>query len=169
MTTQTMAAPAPPDDTPHGRSRRRRTVVVLAVMLLVAAGALTRVVWAGDDDIRSGTRLVDADGLAAEYGIKINLLALVAAGGLVELRYQVVDPDKADPLLHDDDLQPALVVEDTGATLVLTSAKHHHSTETELGGTYFILFANAHSAIHGGDKVTLVLRDVRLEHLEAQR
>jgi hypothetical protein len=168
MTAQTMVAPAPPDDTPHRSSRRRRWIIVLAVLVLVAAGAVTRV-WAGDDDIRSGTRLVDADGLAAEYGIKVNLLALVAAGGLVELRYQVVDPDKADPLLHDDDLQPALVVEDSGATLVLTSAKHHHSTETELGGTYFILFANAHNAIHGGDKVTLVLRDVRLEHLEAQR
>ncbi len=168
MTTETMQAQAPPEGRPRRRRRRRPLLVVVVVALLVG-GALARGVWAGPDDIRSGTRLVDDDGMAAEYGIKVNLLALVAAGGLVELRYQVVDPDKADPLLHDDDLRPAIVVEDSGATLVLTSSKHHHSTETDLGGTYFLLFANAHNAIHRGDRVTLVLGDVRLEHLEAQR
>jgi hypothetical protein len=168
MTTQTMPAQAPAEDQPP-RRRRRRALVVAVLVAVLAGGGLARAAWTGPDDIRSGTRLVDADGLAARYGIKVNLLALVAAGGLVELRYQVVDPDKADPLLHDDDLHPALVVEETGATLVLTSAKHHHSTETELGGTYFILFANAHNAIHVGDRVTLVLGEVRIEHLEAQR
>ena len=168
MTTHAMPVQAPREARPR-RHRRRPLVVALALVLLLLGGALARGVWAGPDDIRSGTRPVDTDGLAAEYGIKINLLAVVAAGGLVELRYQVVDPDKADPLLHDDDLRPALVVEDTGATLVLTSSKHHHSTETDLGGTYFLLFANAHNAIHRGDRVTLVLGDVRLEHLEAQR
>ena len=61
-----------------------------------------------------------------------------------------------------------LVVEDTGETLVLSSPPHHHATELQLGGTYFFLIANAHNAIQPGARVTLVIGDVRLEHIVAQ-
>jgi hypothetical protein len=156
--------PAPP------RNRRRRWLVLLLVAVLLVGGGLAARTWwpRNAEDIRSGTTLVDADGLAARYGIKVSLLAVTAAGGLIELRYQVVDPDKADQVQHDADLLPALVVEDSGATLVLRNPPHHHASPTVLGGTYFVLFANARNAIHPGARVTLVLGDVRIEHIEAQ-
>ncbi len=152
--------PAPP--------RRWRWAVLVLVLALLAGGFAARGLWAEQKaDIRSGTTLVDADGLAARYGVKVTLLAVTAAGGLVELRYQVVDPDKADALRHDLELVPAIVVEDTGATLVLSSLPHNHG-ETRLGGTYFFLFPNAQNALHAGTLVTLVVGDVRLEHVKAQ-
>ena len=39
--------------------------------------------------------------MAARYGIDVTLVAVTAAGGLIEFRYQVVDPDKADRVVHD--------------------------------------------------------------------
>ncbi len=156
----------PPEPVPH---RRRRWTVIVVVLALLAGGFVGHHLLTGKKaDIRSETTVVDAEGLAARYGIQVSLLAVTAAGGLIEFRYQVVDPDKADPLRHDLKLLPALVVEHSGATLVLSSLPHSHGRGTRLGGTYFLLFPNARNAIHRGDLVTLVIGDVRLEHLEAQ-
>jgi hypothetical protein len=38
----------------------------------------------------------------------------------------------------------------------------------QLGGTYFFLMANAETALHKGDDVTLIIGDARMEHLEMQ-
>ena len=170
MTTETLApeAPAPPS-APAGRRGRRRLIALAAVLSLVAVGGGIQG-WRQHlaSDVRNGTTLVTADGMAAHYGIDIDLLAVTAAGGLVQLRYRVVDPDKAAPLVHDPDLSPALIAEESGKTLVMSTPPHQHGTELQLGGTYFFLMANAESTLHKGDDVTLVIGDVRLEHLEMQ-
>lgn len=152
------------------RSPRRRWTVIVLVLVLVFGATATRVWWPRHNaDIRAGTALVDAQGMAARYGIKLSLLAVTAAGGMIELRYQVTDPDKADRLIHDRSLSPVLVDEATGATLIMASPPHHHGAELELGASYFFLIANARNALHRGSKVTLVIGDARLEHIEAQR
>ncbi len=170
MTTETTSrtnAPSAPQQARRGPSRRWVLVVLLVALLGLGVGAKA---WTDHlaSDVRHGTTAVDIDGMAARYGIHVDMVAVTAAGGLVELRYQVVDPDKAIPLVHDSDLSPALVNETTGETLVMSSAPHHHGTELELGGTYFFLLANTRSAMHAGDGVTLVVGDARLEHLVTQ-
>jgi len=156
-------------DEPKQRPGRRRLVLiaVVAVLLLGVSTGAAFAWWPGQKaDVRAGTTLVTAEGMAARYGIDVNLIGVTAAGGLIEFRYQVVDPDKADRMIHDTTLLPIVVVEDTGATMVIS--RPHHASELELGGTYFFLFANSHNAIHPGSLVTLVLGDSRLEHIEAR-
>ncbi len=168
MTTDTLprVSEEPPAAEKTPNRRRRWVLIVLAVLLVAGVGARTW--WPSHAaDIRDGTTAVDAQGMAAHYGVDVSLIGVTAAGGLIELRYQVVDPDKASPIIHDAALSPALVVEDSGATLRMASPPHHH-TDLRLGGTYFFLMANANNAIHSGDLVTLVIGDVRLEHIRAQ-
>ena len=154
---------------PDAPPRRRRWLVVALAVVLVLAAALAWNRWSDhQDDIRSGTSLVGTEELAARYGIDVNLIAVTAAGGLIEFRYQVVDPDKAARLLHDATLAPAFVVEETGETLVMSSPPHRHGSELRLGGTYYFLMANAHNAVHRGTKLTLVIGDLRIEHLTAE-
>jgi len=139
------------------------------VVLLVAGGLTARALWPdGKSDVRDGTSVVTAEGMAARYGIDVTLIGTSAAGGLIDFRFQVVDPDKANLIVHDLELLPRIVVEDSGATLALTSLPHHQGTELELGGTYFFLFSNSNNAIHRGSLVTLVIGDARLEHLVAE-
>jgi hypothetical protein len=166
----TVTSPASSADPVGQQPRRHRTVLVaVTALVLVLAGLAGRVWWGGGAvDIRDGTVLVTEDGMAARYGIDVTLVAVTAAGGLIELRYQVVDPDKAARIVHDAALAPALVVEATGETLRMAAPPHHHGAELRLGGTYFFLMANAHNAIHRGDEVTLVVGDARLEHVRAQ-
>ena len=166
------AEPNTEPNTDEGRKlpgRRRLLATGLVAILLLGAGAGAALGWwpGQKTDVRAGTTLVTAEGMAARYGIHVNLIGVTAAGGLIEFRYQVVDPDKADRMIHDEKLLPIVVVEDTGATMVIS--RPHHTSEITLGGTYFFLFANAHNAIHAGSKLTLVMGDSRIEHIVAER
>lgn len=157
------------DAAPRRRRPRRRWVVLVAVALLLVGAAAARAQWFDrGDDIRDGTTAVSADGMAARHGIHVTLIGVTAAGGLVELRFQVVDPDKATSILHDAELRPALVVEETGETLVMSAPPHRHRGELELGASYFFLLANARSAVHAGSEVTLIVGDSRLEHIRVE-
>ena len=157
-------------DPPRQRSRRSRVIVIGLVALLVAGGIGARAWWSGrrGADVRAGTTLVTSEGMAARYGISITLIAVTAAGGLIDFRYQVVDPDKANAVIHDLDLYPKLVVEATGETLGVRSLPHNHGKVLELGGTYFFLLPNARNAVHPGSMLTLVIGDARLEHVVVQ-
>ena len=163
-------APEVVPDAPGPRRPRRALWVaaVLVVVLVVAGGLLVRR-WTtpATEDVRAGTTAVTAEQMAATYGIDVDLVAVTAAGGLVEFRYQVVDPDKADQMIHDPDLLPTIVVESSGATLVVATP-HHHGTQLQLGGTYFFLLANAQNSIRKGSLLTLVIGDDRVEHIVAQ-
>ena len=152
--------------TPGPSWRRRRWVVLLA--LLAGLGLLLAwSPWQHPADVRAGTTAVDESGMAARHGVEINLVAVTAAGGLIEVRLQITDPDKADAVLNDAGTRPILVSEDTGETLRMAAPPHHHGS-LELGGQYFFLLANAHNALHAGSEVTVVIDDSRLEHIEVQ-
>ena len=152
------------------RTSRRSVLAVAVLAAIVLAGGFTIQRGRAHDkvDVRSGTTLVDEAGMAARYGINITLVGVSAAGGLIDFRYQVVDPDKASQLLHDTSLYPKFIVEDTGELVAVNSLPHNHGTELQLGATYFFLLANAHNAIHKGSALTVVIGDARLEHLRAE-
>lgn len=154
---------APPPARPQ---RRRRRVVAAGLVLAVVLGATW---WSHRQaDVRAGTDAVTVDEMAGRHGVDVNLVAVTARGGLVELRYQVVDPDKANRLLHDEELSPILVEESTGATLQMASPPHKHGAELRTGGNYFFLMANTRNALHRGSLVTLVIGDARLEHIRVE-
>jgi hypothetical protein len=172
MSADTLTAPRPTSPTPSGepatRRRRPRWVLVLLFVVAVAAALGVRAVVATAGDVRDGTESVSAQEFGARTGIDVTLLGVTAGGGMIEFRYQVVDPDKASLVLHDDSKRPVLVAEDTGKTLAMVSRPHSHKAELKLGGTYFFLMANTGNALLDGTKVTIVIGDVRLEHVTAR-
>jgi hypothetical protein len=164
--TTDVLAPAPPAGPPAPPRRRRRGVALLVVVVALALGLSW---WtARADDVRDGTDLLTTQELAAQHGIAVDLVAVTANKGLVEFRFQVVDPDRATRILHDSELAPTLVDEASGATLRMSAPPHKHGGELRLGGTYFFLMANSHNALHDGSTVTLVMGDSRVEHLAVQ-
>ncbi|MBM6400012.1 hypothetical protein [Phycicoccus sonneratiae] len=169
MTTGTLTAPVRPTPRAVGaRGRRRLLFVAVLAVLALAATLGVRAAMVRADDVRSGTEAVTAQQFAARTGVKLTLLGVTGGGGMIEFRYQVVDPDKASLLLHQPDKRPVLVAEDSGQTLAMLSRPHNHKAELNLGGTYFFIMANTRNAIRDGTKVTVVVGDVRLEHVTAQ-
>jgi hypothetical protein len=102
-----------------------------------------------------------------ETGLRIVRVYSTAGGGMIDVRYQVVDPDKA-ILIHDLENPPALVNETTGQ--MINRPYHDHSSQTELhtGVTYNELLINQGGVIKPGDLVTLSVGAVRLEHILVQ-
>ena len=168
MTAPTITAPAPRDNGGRAHPRRWRAWAVIVLVLTVALGLAVRATVNSAADVRSGTDLVTAQEFAAYTGVNLTLLGVTAEGGMIEFRYQVVDPDKASLLLHQDDRRPILVAEDSGATLAMLSRPHNHKANLKVGGTYFFMMANTRNAIHDGTKVTVIVGGVRLEHVVAR-
>lgn len=168
MTAQPTTTQAPRDDGRRPRPRRWRVWAVILVVLSVAIALAVRAAVNTAADVRSGTELVDAQQFAAYTGVNLTLLGVTAEGGMIEFRYQVVDPDKASLLMHQDDRRPILVAEDSGVTLAMLSRPHHHKADLKAGGTYFFMMANTRNAIHDGTKVTVIVGGVRLEHVVAR-
>ncbi len=147
------------------RSRRRRWVLLAA---LVVVGGAVFSATSGEADIRDGTTAVTRAEMSAQHGVDFNLVAVTAAGGLIQLRMQVTDPDKANEVMHGDaETRPIIVAEDSGATLQM-SAPPHHRDELDLGSQYFFLLANAGNALHPGSEVTLIVGDSRIEHVRVE-
>ncbi len=115
----------------------------------------------------SSARVVSATALEADYGVRFDLVAVTASGGLVDLRFTVLDQAKAKLLFHDAASSPALFVEGSGRVLRTRKGMSHHLSLLS-GGRYFVLFSNSGGAVQAGTPVSVVIDDVRLESIAAQ-
>ena len=106
------------------------------------------------------------------WGIRFTTLAVLADGGLIELRYQVVDPSKS-ARIHTGDATselknlPVLVVEGTGAKVESRSVMFHfHHASDKDGRLYSIIYGNAGGALKPHTFVTIRLSDgLALQHV----
>ncbi len=143
----------------HGRPRAARAAGLLLALTALAGCAAHRAAGAA-----SG---------AGEAGIRVEALRLSAAGTMLDLRYRVVDAERAAPLL-DGRQRPALL-DGRGARLgvpetpILGSLRQTaRNGKVALDHTYFVLFANPGRYLKPGDRVTLVVGEARLAELTVQ-
>lgn len=144
-----------------------RTVgAALLVLTLALAGCASSQHTSAAEDAEATRQLAEA-----QYGIRIEGLQLSAAGSMLDLRYRVVDPVKAAPIL-DPKLQPYLLDEARGAKLgVPVSPVLGRIRQTSRNNvihtdrTYFVMFGNPGKALHSGDKVTLQLGQMKITDL----
>jgi hypothetical protein len=105
------------------------------------------------------------------WGVRFTAVNVLADGGVLEVRYIVLDPAKGGRLnsANLSDL-PYLKAEDTGKevrgySLMFHLHANHVPNEVD-GRNYSLIFGNSNGAIHSGGTVTLTLADgLRLEHV----
>ncbi len=167
-------APAEMEGGRRGRPSVPRTWLaaiagVLVLPLLVAATLTYTASGSSDLAARAAAaRVVSAADMEAEYGVRVNLVAVTADGGLVDVRFTVVDKDKAGHILHDSASMPDLYVESTGAVLSTRNPMAHKQITLLDGATYFLLYPNSGGAIQRGTGVSVVIDGIRLEPVDAQ-
>jgi hypothetical protein len=144
------------------------TVVTIAVVGLVlwlshAANSGTKatdskvpVAWARP--------VVTTDGLVQRSGVRITQVAVTGDGGMVDLRFQVINPELANAL-HDQNTPPAVVDEQTGLVVHELFMDHAHKGPYKTGVTYYLVFTNPGNWIHHGSKVTVLLGNAEVEHV----
>jgi hypothetical protein len=162
---------------PVGARRRRLLLGAATGAGLVAAGfaAYALLVRTGGDDRVSASPpqavvekippIVSAAGLAQRNGIRIVHVALTGAGGLVDLRFQVLDSDKA-ASIHG--APPEMVDERTGAVVDQLLMGHSHKGALHVGQTYYLIFENPGDFVHHGSRVTVELGGLRVRHVAVQ-
>lgn len=112
---------------------------------------------------------ISNDQLEAQYGVRITLIAVTAAGGIVDFRYRVVDPAKASSLLHDPANSPILTVADNGLTLSPTHmGRHQNHMAMKKGAVPFSFYPNVRGAVKPGTRVSAAFGNVRVEPMAAQ-
>jgi hypothetical protein len=118
-------------------------------------------------EMGAATEFISASTLEERLGIRVTLIGVTAAGGLIDFRFKVLDSQKAAQMLEDPENLPELIVEESGTTLV-PPAGAFQDTELETGQIYYMLYPNPRGAIQPGMAVSVVIGDAHLEPILAQ-
>ena len=104
--------------------------------------------------------------LEEEYGIRMSLVAVTAAGGMVDVRYRIIDPEKAVKLIDETDggIMPMIYVQNSD--VMLMPDMHMRSQKLIADRMYFELIPNTQNALTRGSFVTVVFGDVALEPMD---
>jgi hypothetical protein len=107
---------------------------------------------------------VSASGLAERSGVRLVRVAVTGGGGLLDLRYRVVDPSKA-VTVHEAETPPAIIDERTGLVLNRLLMGHAHHGQLKPAVSYYLIFENTGNWVRRGSEVTVLLGDAQVEHV----
>ncbi len=111
--------------------------------------------------------LISQYALEEQCGIRITLIAVTAAGGIVDFRFKVLDVGKAHKTLQGDKDLPYLVI--PGSNVSLTPAPETlQDVKLENGLVYYILYSNTRNLVKPGTPVSVVIGDWILEPIFAK-
>jgi hypothetical protein len=108
-----------------------------------------------------------------EWGIRVSLVQLLASGGLVEVRYEVLNTDRANRLHADSSIDtiPSILLEGTDQQIMPRSLMFHfhHGDKGTEGRTYSIVYGNSGGILHRGSLVTIRMKDgLTLQHVPVE-
>lgn len=153
------------------RTRNRAGAGVLALSVAIAvsvpAGRGGAVEPAAAPEPAPWTALPEG-ALEAIHGIRVDQVAVTAGGGLVDLRFTVLDPVKARPLLGGHATSPRLVVEGSGIELQAPRHGAMRGIRLQKDATSFLLFPNTRNAVRRGTPVAVAFGDVKVEPVVAK-
>jgi hypothetical protein len=153
------------------KSSVRWSAGLLALGLVIALVILTGCTSVSEnapDTTAPQTQVVDpAKVLEDRHGIAITGLGLTMLNSAIDFQYRVVYADKALGWLHDEELMPVLLDEDSGAQMP-HPPEMMHTPNPLPGRIYHMLLPNSGSAIERGDRVSVLIGDLRIGPIQAQ-
>jgi len=145
----------------------RRNLLLLAGLMLLAALLVWLLVLRVSASTPAGPSEQARLRFEEETGVRLARIALTAGGGMLDLRYQVLDPDKA-VVIHDDEYPPTLIDEASGQAASWPWHAHSSSQELHTAVTYYELLMNPGGLLKRGSAVTVLIGESRLEHVPVQ-
>ena len=164
-----------PKAAPPGAVRPIIIRATIAVMVMVALFVGVLFIRGWRPSSKDGTPSAAPVALAAAmptsaaiestYGIRFTGVDVTAGGGMIQVRYQVLDSNKTEAI-HGPELAP-YVVDSHGAKYADPGmAGHSHVGKTQAAGrTDYILLANAMDGVKPGSTVTIKVGDLELRNV----
>lgn len=156
------------------KNTRYKIALVAALLPLVVDGCSTQEVAnvsqarvdAGVHAIKTVQALPLPSALEMQYGIQITQIGLTASGGLVDVRFKVLDAVKARALLGNPANAPMLIAGDKPPLMAPHNALR--GARFGQGQVFYILYPNLRSAIKPGVDVIVAMGEARLGPVTAQ-
>ena len=141
--------------------------VAIILVILFALGLYGYNAYRVFQPPQPGSVTITQSTLEEDYGVRVQLVAVTAAGGLVDLRLQVTDAEKAQAFLSDSANLPALRVGD-GVILHTDDTAALQDVQIEKGKSLFYLYPNSGDTLKPGDPVNIVFGDLQVEAIQAK-
>lgn len=149
-----------------------RAAIGIAAVAALALGILLARGWRpGSNDTAAKPEAASASGMPvsaaieAKYGVRFLGVDVTSSGGMVQLRYQVLDGDKTEAI-HAADAAP-FVIDTNGKKYAdpgMVGHSHVGKTPTP-GRSDYILLANAGGGVKPGSTVTIKVGDLELRNV----
>ena len=142
-------------------------VAVVGATVALATGALLAgsvLMDNASEAATSKTKVPQSRQLEAKSGIRILSAHAVGDGGIIDVRYQVLDPLKASIVEGDPTKTPALKDVRNGAVLTDTVAMRHGHAQRP-AGTYFLLYFNKGGVVKSGDFINVTIAGLTLNNV----
>ena len=167
---------------PLTRGRLGRLLVPLAVLIAAAvlafglrAGAIYGKTW-WDTTHRpvapKSAPMPTSPQIEQDWGIRFTVVQLLADNGLVELRYEIIDGNKANRIHADSSSLlniPTIYLEGTGSVIKSNSLLlhyHHDWNQASEGTVHSIVYGNAGGVLYPRALVTIAFPDgLKLQHV----
>ena len=140
--------------TPRRRRVPLRAVAAVAGLALAAGAAGVVAAQAGPGDHRP--TFPSSPQLESRSGVKFVRATLAADGGLLDVRYIVINAPNAQRFLADSATPPKLKDLRNGVVIDRV-APMRDAHQQRPGQTYFLIYQNTHNAIHRGDLIDLTV------------
>jgi hypothetical protein len=143
-----------------------RAAVVGATVALATGALLAGSVMMDNasEAATSKTKVPQSRQMEAKTGIRVLSAHAVGDGGIIDVRYQVLDPLKASIVEGDPTKTPALKDVRNGAVLTDTAAMRHGHAQRP-AGTYFLLYFNKSGVVKSGDFINVSIAGLTLNNV----
>jgi hypothetical protein len=150
---------------------RKKSLIILGALalFLIVAAFFAYQAWSNQQAraVPKGSERLSAADFEARYGLRVHLIGVTAAGGMIDLRLKIVDPHKAQDFLEEPDHLPELIVADSGEALLISEGLDDDIEWTE-GGILFNFYSNDNGLIQPGTPVIVQFGDKQIKPIEAQ-
>jgi hypothetical protein len=145
--------------------RSNRNLVLFSLMLILGIAGATWAIMMSPLTPASPKYIknISQNTLEETYGLRVSLVAVTAAGGMVDVRLKIVDGEKASRLLGDKANFPALLAADGVTQLNVDEDTRSQKVQLDANGGLYLMFPNAGNAVKQGARVTIFFGDTRLE------
>ena len=137
---------------------RKKWMLVAGIGLLAVVIAAGLLVWnnyfSPQNQLPPSVTLAEFEQIS---GIRPKMVAVTAAGGIIDFRYKVIDADKANAIMTHPQRYPRLVIKDTGQVM---NPGINHVIKLYEGIGYFIFFPNVANVVHPGMDLSVVVDQI---------
>jgi hypothetical protein len=139
-------------------------ILLASIVVIIAMAGVS--LWTASRAAQLPGTVASEAAVQEKFGIRITHIAVLADGGLIDFRFQILDPDKA-AALFELESRPLLYVEATGKKV---DSLYHppHGHDFLPGQSQYFIYNNHQGAIRSGSPVAVVLGELRLEHIIAK-